>query len=632
MAGINHLREIHEKKGEEFLHNLLNNFVIINEKVDGTAFGLKKNKSDDSFKYFKKSGEISYIDRVLMKYYTPAIKYFESIPLEKRQRIPSNFYFGFEYLSSSDNNSSRYQSLPKNNLVLTYIHRLDEKGRPIETLQTKEDLDKWADYLGVERPPIVFEGMLSSEQKTSILDFVYSPEKELAEKFKTTSFTKYILSVLNPEQKSSFLNKDLNANIDTLVFRFYDENEENPSAKVFLAKLVDPLFYQRISENEPTKENKSQDYIWLIVIDLMNHIEMYGVKELQDTVKIGNTYDEKYVNLMNKVFKDFLRNYKQKYEGLQLDVPEYLKRPEFEIDENMIGDAEVISIISNNETYKEIYRILINFFRKVRKKSSSSFFTNDLLNQLNIQVKKIKSIIMGDNVYESLIPTFGEFVGDTSEDYLIEHDDFDKREKLDDPIKVNILIGSFQPIHLGHIKAAKKLKEQNGLPCFLISIKNKQTPLSPFTVRSTQVMLEKIQQEYPELIVNVKVINNSNIEDALKEIFPEYAPALWGTSESRIKDYALQLEYIKRKSIPLRLSTDFKLVQLPVYLDSKTVIESIKTGNFVEFKKLVPSSIISEFFNLQQELENFGMKVSESKVNESESGDSPDNNSETDLN
>jgi hypothetical protein len=78
MAGINHLKEVYEKKGKDFLEKLLNSYVIINERVDGTFFGVKKTK-DDLFKYFKKSGEISYVDRVLMKYYNPAISYFESI-------------------------------------------------------------------------------------------------------------------------------------------------------------------------------------------------------------------------------------------------------------------------------------------------------------------------------------------------------------------------------------------------------------------------------------------------------------------------------------------------------------------------------------------------------------------------
>ena len=61
MAGINNLKEVYEKKGESFLNGLLNSYVIVNEKLDGTFFGVKKTTSDQ-LKYFKKSGEITYVD------------------------------------------------------------------------------------------------------------------------------------------------------------------------------------------------------------------------------------------------------------------------------------------------------------------------------------------------------------------------------------------------------------------------------------------------------------------------------------------------------------------------------------------------------------------------------------------
>jgi hypothetical protein len=139
MAGIKHLKDVRIKKGDDFLDNLINNFVIINESIDGTFFGLKKDKETDSFKYFKSSGEITYVDRMLMKFYNPAIAYFQNLSEEKRNRIPSNFYFGFEYVSRRDSKSMKLSRSPKNNLVLSYIHRLDENGKPVETLQTKDD-------------------------------------------------------------------------------------------------------------------------------------------------------------------------------------------------------------------------------------------------------------------------------------------------------------------------------------------------------------------------------------------------------------------------------------------------------------------------------------------------------------
>ena len=82
----------------------------------------------------------------------------------------------------------------------------------------KEELDKWADILDIERPPIIFQGKLTDEQKEKILDFVYTPLDELVGKFKTASFTKYIINVLNPTLKTSFLRDSADKDIEGIVF------------------------------------------------------------------------------------------------------------------------------------------------------------------------------------------------------------------------------------------------------------------------------------------------------------------------------------------------------------------------------------------------------------------------------
>ena len=110
-------------------------------------------------------------------------------------------------------------------------------------------------------------------------------------------------------------------------------------------------------------------------------------------------------------------------------------------------------------------------------------------------------------------------------------------------------------------------------------------------------------------------------------LLPKYEPLLWGTSESRLKEYALQLDYIKRKKIPFRLSSDFKLVELPSFTKSEEIIKLIKDSNFLEFKKIVPTSIASEFFNLQKELEtklNESINISSVEVRLKESTDPED--------
>lgn len=595
MAGINNLKEIYEKKGEAFLHGLLNGYVIINEKLDGAFFGVKKT-ADDKFKYFKKSGEITYVDQVLMKYYNQAITHFQNLQIDKRQRIPANFFFGFEYFTKSDTNSSKRKEAPKNNLILSYIHRLDESGNIAETLQSKDQLTRWANYLEVEAPPIIFEGKLDDEQKSKILEFAYTSKGELEEKFKTTSFTKYIISILCPDEDSEVLDRDL----DTVIFRFYGEDTDS---EAFLAKLVDPIF-QHKSDEPKAKSTNSQDYIWLIVIDLMNHFEMYNIDDLRKMISADESYEQKYIDLINKIFKDFIAEYASKYDGLELEIPEYLKRPEFELDVNLIGDPEVVNLISRNATNLEIYKILLNFFRKVRKKASVGFFTPEMISQLNLIVQKIKNIIMGDAVYEGLFPSFSEFVGAPND--FIAMSEVEHAEKVGDSIEaveVNILIGGFQPVTMGHIKAAKALKEKNGKKVVFVAIKGEsQNKKSPFSRNLTQLMLNKTQHEYSELIAATVMVPSGQIEDIIKVLRPEFEPILWGTTDRRVKDYALQFDYIKKRDIPLRISKDFKLIELPSYIKSEDAIELIKTSNFEQFKKEVPSAVSAEFFNLQKEV------------------------------
>jgi hypothetical protein len=73
MAGLSHLKDVYDKQGKEFLDGLLNKTVIINEKMDGAYFGVQKDSETGKFKYFKRNTPITYVDRVLSRYFEPAI-------------------------------------------------------------------------------------------------------------------------------------------------------------------------------------------------------------------------------------------------------------------------------------------------------------------------------------------------------------------------------------------------------------------------------------------------------------------------------------------------------------------------------------------------------------------------------
>ena len=617
MSGINHLKELQEKKGDAFLNGILNNYVIISEKVSGAFFGVKKT-SDDSFKYFKKNGEITYVDRVLMQYYNPAISFFESMPQPKRERIPSNFFFGFEYFNRGDHSNAVGRPM-KNNLILCYIQRLDDSGNVIETVQSLEQLTKWANYLEVEPPPIIFEGKLDDEQRREILNFVYSEDSQLEEKFKTRSFSKHIIAILCPEKTADFGDREF----ETLIFRFFGlENGEESS---YLAKIVDPMFKKKKQETGPIK-NISQDYIWLIVIDLMNHFEMYQTDELRSACEDGSNYEQKYINLINKIYTDFIADYSVKYGGLELEVPEYLQRAEFALNIPLIGDKAVISLIKKSTINAEIYKVLLNFFRKTRKRSSSGFFTPDLVSQLNLIVQKVRNLVLGDAIYEGLFPSFNQFIDSPDDAPLLSEKEHANLEETKGPKKVNIMVGQFQPITIGHLQAAEQLKNKNGKPVVLIAIHpNKKTKGSPISKKFLNIMLSKIQQANPTLIQDYRIINSGLIDDVLKSLSSDYSPILWGTSGRRLHDYAIQFDYIKKRNIPIRMSKDFNLVEMPSLVKSEEVLAAIMNSDFNEFKKLTPAPIHSEFFNLQKELgvstpvsENSDPRLSDKTFNKEE--------------
>lgn len=601
MAGLSHIKDLYQKKGKEFVSDLLNKHVIVNEKMDGAFFGIRKNCESGEIEFYKKGGKLSYVDRVLSRYYEPAIQHINQLG---QIDLPCDHYFGFEYFVNKNSQKVEYDRLPQNNLILSYIHILGENGEPTQTIQDGKSLNAWADKLQVERPPIVFEGKLTDEQKVQIMEFVYTPIEELLEKFKTTSFTKYILSVFNPELKASFLNDDMDKSIEGLVFRFY-EPESTGEESVFLAKLIDPWFQQNAidrAENQRAEAKKSDDYIWITVIDLMNYIERFNNSELRNLPAEGETSDERYVSLVNSIYKGFVQEFGDKYAELDIKIPEYLTKVEFNVNFDLISDPEVIDLIESNPNYKEIYRILLNVFRKKNIRIGASFFTQPMKQILHSQINKIMNIVNEDKLFENYFPTFSEFVGTPEEPGYF--DTFaevpaDKRQSK----QVNLVISEFQPITNSHDRIIEKLWTESNTPTVLIAVhpgaKSKRFPISNETVNST---LKKYASANPEKIAGIFVINEANIGRMLSVIKPDFEPVSIVAEKGRLADLALQLEHAKKRSRDLNLKRNLLLMEIPYSPTANEAISAIRAQDFSAYRTLVPRSLHSEFFTYNRDL------------------------------
>ena len=249
MAGLQHLFDIYSKQGSEFINNLFNKKLVVSEKPDGSVFSAQQN-SNGTMDFFKRDDRqpITKLDRTIMSLYEPPIEYIENKVGSKK--LPDNLRFGFEYFQNTKPVSIAYDRLPKNGLVLTHMKEMNDKGKVTKFIDDPKTLKKWSKYFDVEEPFIIFDGTLSKLQKEQLEDFLKTPFEDLVKEFRTSSFTKYIVSILDPKLKKTALNNTLDKPIEGLVFKFNDGE--------YLAKVVDPMFTQMARDKAFNRANQKE--------------------------------------------------------------------------------------------------------------------------------------------------------------------------------------------------------------------------------------------------------------------------------------------------------------------------------------------------------------------------------------
>lgn len=658
MAGISHLYDLYNKKGKDFIDNLFNTYVTVNEKMDGSAFMFERDIETGKFNFYKRDqrNPITLVDRTLMKYYEKPIQYIESLPPHIINEIPRGWRFGLEYFANSAPVEIVYDEVPKNNLILSYVHKKDDLGKPKGTIQGKNDLDTWADLLGVERPPIIFQGYLGKEQKDRILDFLRTPFEDLVTEYKTRSFVAFIIGVLNPELKKTALNADLEKPIEGIVFRFGEEEEEQ---EPILSKMVDPVFTELAkSKAKKRTEEKPSDFLGITILDVMNFILENGV----DTFEIeGSTEDERYISFISDVFSKFLDEYGYKYKGADFQEPEYLKKEEFRLNKHLITDRRVLKYLEEDESFESLFKLILNSFRKIKKRAGG-IITPGIIDQFNAVVssieKKVGTKESKPAVMESEMPSFLDFKKNnlkprkvdyvTSEsdetakddDHFYSYNEFisaletidttkkniekpkvveKEEDKAPELKEVNLLIGRFQPFHNGHLKMAKFLKEKNDLPSIIAVVHpgHNKSGKSPFTEDLVAKYMEAIVKDSPTLIsgyFSTKRGLLGVIYGMAKEM--GYKVNLIGAGDDRIEDYKKQADYLKKAGGDFPDEID--VVETPRSKSGTEVRKAIEEENFLEFKKLVPQGVSSFYNSLLSSINGKGIKESEEIITESE--------------
>jgi len=660
MSGISHLYDLYNKKGKEFIDALFNSYVTVNEKMDGSAFIFERDIETGKFNFFKRDqrNPITLVDRTLMKYYEKPIQYIESLPPHIIKEIPRGWRFGLEYFANNAPVEIVYDEVPKNNLILSYIHKKDDLGRPAGTIQGKNKLDDWADLLGVERPPIIFQGYLGKEQKDRILDFLRTPFEDLVEEYKTRSFVAFIIGVLNPELKKTALNADLQKPIEGIVFRFGEEETEQ---EPILSKMVDPVFTELAkSKAKKRVEEKPSDFLGITILDVMNFILEQGVETFEVE---GSTEDERYISFISDVFSKFLDEYGYKYKGADFQEPEYLKRDEFRLNKNLITDRRVLKYLDEDDSFESLFKLILNSFRKIKKRAGG-IITPGIIDQFNSVVSSIEKRVSAKEskpaITESEMPSFLDFKKNNlkpkkvdyvtsesedpskSDDHFYSYNEFisaletidttkkdlPKVEEKDEKVEeeeapklkdVNLLVGRFQPFHNGHLKMANFLKEKNDLPSIVAVVHpgHNKSGKSPFSEDLVSKYMEAVVKDNPGKIDGYFIVKRGLlgvIYGAAKEM--GYKVNLIGAGDDRIEDYQKQADYLKKAGGDF--PKEVEVVETPRSSSGTDVRKAIENEDFLAFKKLVPQGVSSFYNSLLSSINGKGIKESESPITESE--------------
>jgi cytidyltransferase-like protein len=594
--GLLTLNNIYKEKGKEFIDSLFNSYVIVSEQIDGSRFLFQRQFNDELIYYKGVGSPISFVDRALMKFYEKAINHIENLHPEVLDMIPDNWTFGFQYFPSLSPIKIVYERLPKNNLILTDISIRNDAGRVIKVINDPKILTKWSEILNVERPPIIFSGHLTTEQKDKIRDFLDTNETDLISLFKSNSFTRYIITILNPSLTKTALSNSLDKDIEGIIFKFIKDGQ----SEIFSAKVIDPVFQYTTRELNSKPPRKSNDMYQIAMLDIVEFMEEYDLSKLHITEE---DQEARYVELISSVFNDYVERNGHKYIGVNFDTPEFAKKPEFEVNTKFIRNARTKDIIKN-EYMSNLFKIILSSFRKYRK-SSTDILTDVIINSINDIVDRIEKRIR-EEVITDVALDFETFLKSNvykGEKSMFEQEIFsglnlDTREQ--GLKKVNIIVGRFQPFTLGHMKVLEQIHKQNGHPIVIFIVRGVKSNFAKNPIDAdTQIrMFGELKKEY-RFLEAMRIIPTAAIDTIFNSLRPAYEPVLWGSGTDRLKSYRYQVDKYGEDLNALSEFDIYEIKRDDEDISATKVRDALTIEDYDTYKKMTPKSIHSFFDELK---------------------------------
>ena len=381
------LQNILNSEGQEFLDNLLNKEVVVNEKLNAATLSFQKKATSEmdlnrKLTFYKGSGvnkrEITVADRVMTNFYSNGMTYLSNLSKIVIDKIPSNWTFVCKYFPNHQPSFINYSVLPKNNLVLSCI--ITSSGTKLDDV---DDLRSWAEMFDIAYQEPVFRGYLTQYQKERLNDYIKKGSNK-------DSFARFIITLLNPNLTHSLYQNDgFDSPIDGFIFKFISDDG---ITKPISAKLIDPYMTNIILKNKSNKGIKDNTDV------LLSDFAVFMTGQDMDSILLHSEDEsQRYLELFYKLFNRYIKYKKSQLEDFDVDTNDVVKESidlDFNVDLGEISNETTKKLLKDNPEYKSIFKTLLGSFKAKKPEDYKSLVMspgvvrifNDIIDKINDKI------------------------------------------------------------------------------------------------------------------------------------------------------------------------------------------------------------------------------------------------------
>jgi len=587
------LQRIYADKGEEFINGLLNNRILITQKISGLGFSFVRRK--DGLVFFKNKEVITEMDRILMNFYDAAINYI--LKMDETEPLPLGLRFNTEYFPDSSTFRLKYKSSPNNQMILLSIE--DEETK--EIIDDNLTIETWSSKLDVSSPVVLFSGRLTEEQRKRILDFLYLPKEEYISSIKEIGFCRKILSIVSPEFPIEQLRLSEDDLIEGVVMNFKRDK------KTFSAKIIDPVMLER-KKSEPEREDYP-DMVSILMSDIIVFMDSRRKEIVQFQKETRKSGEKGYLSTINHFYNIFIKENSSRYEGINLskDVHEYFFKKKFELNLDLIGNDETVIYLSQALNNQVLYRIFLTLFRKKKKPhpneiiltSSLIQYQNEITDLLNLpqEIEETETIDVSELVEEKaeILPNLTVF--SFFQNFFLS----DVKQKTE---VFNLLVGEFQPFHLGHLNLLKTMSKENDKKTLVVCYLPAESLTSPISEKIMKDMFEVLKKTY-SFIEDFVILDSQEIPPA---VFQDKTIDIIGVGDDELRFILKQIEYLRfthpgfLKTQILRFSRKGDEIS---EITAGELRDAAAAGDYRTFKEKTPECLWGFFPLLEQKIKSY---------------------------